>query len=153
MESVREFKNRLKSIIRLNFRDKHFNVKALSKISQMSPSHLREQVRLHYGFPPHVLIENVRIENSFPYLMRDMEISDVAVNVGFANAQSFRRTFKRRLNILPREFRQILDKAEEDKETSESHQGTVDQARREGGLAVSSRKVRVHAGPGWNRPC
>ena len=106
----------MESVIRQNYRDKYFNVKKLSGITKVSPSHLREQVRLHYGFPPHVLIENVRLENSFHLLVRDNEIRDVAGDVGFSTAQSFRRTFKRRLNISPREFRVLLRKNDEKKE-------------------------------------
>jgi len=116
MESVRDFKNKLESVIRLNYRDKHFNVKALSKIAEVSPSHLREQVRLHYGFPPHILIENVRLEKSFQPLMLNFDISDIALDIGFANAQSYRRTFKRRLNMSPSEFKKILNEGEKNKE-------------------------------------
>ena len=116
MDSDRHLKKRLESIIQFNFRDKHFNVKKLSRIYRASPSHLRELVKKHYGFSPHKLIENVRLENSFEPLMGDDEIADIALDTGFANAQSYRRTFKRRLNILPSEFRKLFNKSEENKE-------------------------------------
>ena len=62
------------------------------------------------------MIENVRLENSFELLMGDDEIADIALDIGFANGQSFRRAFKRRLNILPSAFRQLFKKSEENKE-------------------------------------
>jgi methylphosphotriester-DNA--protein-cysteine methyltransferase len=115
LESDIEFFNFLESVIRMNYREKNFNVDELARISRISLSHLREQVRLHYGFPPHFLIENIRLENSFYLLMLDFDICDISIDVGFTNSQSYRRTFKRRLNISPTEFKELLNKDEENK--------------------------------------
>jgi len=115
LESVEEFFKILEGEIRLNYRDPNFNVDELSRISRISLSHLREQIRLHYGFPTHFLIENIRLENSFYLLMLDFDICDISVDVGFANSQSFRRTFKRRLNLSPTEFKRVLSMNEENK--------------------------------------
>jgi AraC-like DNA-binding protein len=115
LHSEQEFFKILEGVIRLNYRDPNFNVDELSRISRISLSHLREQVRLFYGFPPHFLIENVRLENSFYLLMLDFDICDVSVDVGFANSQSYRRTFKRRLNVSPTEFKRLVNTGEANK--------------------------------------
>jgi len=115
LESDMEFFKILEAVIRMNYRDTNLNVDQLSRISRVSLSHLREQVRLHYGFPPHFLIENIRLENSFYLLMLDFDICDISIDVGFANCQSYRRTFKRRLNLSPTEFKKLLNTAEENK--------------------------------------
>jgi AraC-like DNA-binding protein len=115
IESDEEFFDILEGVIRLNYRDTNFNVDDLARISRISLSHLREQVRRHYGFPPHYLIENVRLENALYLLMLDFDICDICIDVGFANSQSFRRTFKRRFNICPTEFKQVLGITEENK--------------------------------------
>lgn len=112
-----EFFKILEGIIRMNYRDQNFNVDELSRISRISRSHLREQVRLHYGFPPHFLIENIRLENSFYLLMLNFDICDICKEVGFSNSQSYRRTFKRRLNLCPTEFKELLKKDERNKLT------------------------------------
>ena len=105
----------LESVIRMNYWDESFNVDQLSRISRISLSHLREQVRLHYGFSPHFLIENIRLEKSFYLLVQDFDICDISIDVGFVNSQSYRRTFKRRLNISPTEFKELLNTDEENK--------------------------------------
>ena len=114
-KSDMEFFKILESVIRMNYRDRNLNVDQLSRISRISRSHLRERVRLHYGFPPHFLIENIRLENSFYLLMLDFDICDISIDVGFANCQSYRRTFKRRLNVCPTEFKKLLNTDEETK--------------------------------------
>ncbi len=115
LESGMDFFKILEAVIRMNYRDINFNVDELSRISRISLSHLREQVRLHYGFPPHFLIENIRLENSFYLLMLDFDICDISIDVGFANCKSYRRTFKRRLNVSPTEFKKLLNTNEENK--------------------------------------
>jgi methylphosphotriester-DNA--protein-cysteine methyltransferase len=115
LESEMDFFKILEAMIRMNYRDINFNVDELSRISRISLSHLREQVRLHYGFPPHFLIENIRLENSFYLLMLDFDICDISIDVGFANCKSYRRTFKRRLNLSPTEFKKLLNTDEENK--------------------------------------
>ncbi len=113
--SDKEFFKILEAVIRLNYRDTNLNVDELSRISRVSLSYLRERVRLHYGFPPHFLIENIRIENSFYLLMLDFDICDISIDVGFANCQGYRRTFKRRLNVCPTEFKKLLNTDEKNK--------------------------------------
>ena len=113
--SDKEFFKILEAVIRMNYRDTNLNVDELSRISRVSLSFLRERVRLHYGFPPHFLIENIRLENSFYLLVQDFDICDISIDVGFTNSQSYRRTFKRRLNVSPTEFKKLLDKDEENK--------------------------------------
>ncbi len=115
LESDIEFFRILDAVIRMNYRDQNFNVDELSRISRISLSHLRELVRLHYGFSPHFLIENIRLENSFYLLTLDFDISDISIEVGYANSQSYRRTFKRRLNLSPTEFKKLLNTDEQNK--------------------------------------
>ena len=110
-----EFFNILEAVIRMHYQDQNFNVDELARISRISLSHLRERVRLYYGFPPHFLIENIRLENSFYLLMLEFEIYDISLEVGFANPQSYRRTFKRRLHICPSEFKKVIIGDEESK--------------------------------------
>ena len=111
--SDQEFFKICESVIRMNYQNSNFNVDELARVSRISLSHLRECIRLHYGFPPHYLIENIRLENSFYLLILDFEICDVALEVGFTNSQSYRRTFKRRLHICPTEFKKLLAGDEE----------------------------------------
>jgi len=115
IQSNIEFFKMLEGVIRMNYRDQNFNVDELSRTFRISLSHLRERVRMHYGFPPHFLIENIRLENSFYLLILDIDICDICIDVGFANSQSYRRTFKRRLNLSPTEFRQLMNKDERNK--------------------------------------
>jgi AraC-like DNA-binding protein len=102
-----EFFNVLESMIRLHYRDENFNVDELSRMCRICKSHLREQIRHHYGFPPHFLIENIRLECALYLLSLDIKIEDLAGAVGFSTVQTFRRAFKRRLNISPSEFKKL----------------------------------------------
>jgi hypothetical protein len=47
--------------------------------------------------------------------MLDFDICDISIDVGFANCKSYRRTFKRRLNLSPTEFKKLLNTDEENK--------------------------------------
>ena len=109
----REFFNILESIIRLNYRDENFNVDELSHLCRICKSHLREQIRHHYGFPPHFLIENIRLECALYLLVLEIRIEDLALAVGFGTAQTFRRAFKRRLHLSPTEFKKLVGKDDE----------------------------------------
>ena len=115
-ETESEFFNVLEAMIRMCYHEPNFNVDELARMARLSLSNLRERIRLHYGFPPHYLIENIRLENSFYLLLLDMEICDICLDVGFANSQSFRRCFKRRLHISPSEFKLVLSSDDENKQ-------------------------------------
>ncbi len=55
------------------------------------------------------------IERAIYLCSKNFDICDICIDVGFANSQSYRRTFKRRLNISPTEFKRLLITGEENK--------------------------------------
>jgi AraC-like DNA-binding protein len=105
-------------IIVANYANPQFNVNHLAEMLGKSTSFLREVVYTAYGMGVHELIETVRLEQAIKLLSANGDIIDlIRVKTGYAYAKTFRTAFKRRLNLTPRECKDMLARAENNLQT------------------------------------
>ncbi len=78
----------------------------LSSHSGLSPYHLIRVFRAETGLPPHVYLEQVRINRARQFLRHGIPIIDVAFRTGFADQAHFSRHFKRMTGVTPGQYRQ-----------------------------------------------
>ena len=85
--------------------DAHFNqdlgVDALARLAGLSRVHLTRSFTRHYGTPPHVYLNMVRLRHARLALLRDTSLADTAAASGFADQSHFTRRFKRSVGVAP----------------------------------------------------
>ncbi|MBI1336252.1 MAG: helix-turn-helix domain-containing protein [Phycisphaera sp.] len=83
------------------------DLRAIARRHSMSYSHLRQQVRRHTGLPPAKYVTRLRCDTAGRLLTdTDMSVKEVASQVGFTDAFTFSRTFKRQVGHSPLRHRQ-----------------------------------------------
>lgn len=84
-------------------------VDRLARQVGMSRRNLCRAFRRHSGMAPSKFVEAVRIEAAQRWLAQsDHGLDEVARRSGFASADALRRTFRRRLGLTPRDYRDSL---------------------------------------------
>lgn len=66
--------------------------------------------RLHYGVLEY--IHKVRLEHAKDMLKNDVRIKNIALDVGYTDAQAFTRAFKRYEGITPSQYKELISKNE-----------------------------------------
>jgi transcriptional regulator GlxA family with amidase domain len=96
-----------------------FSVEELTAMVPVSYSRLYELTYRHFSMSPQKLIETVRIERFLYNLAHDPDLTlyRVAHAIGYINMKSFRGAVRRRLNLSPRECKDIFLHTEDPKET------------------------------------
>lgn len=80
----------------------------LAKIAYMSSSYFCHYFRKEIGRPPIAFINEFRIEKAAKMLSEtDLQISQIALSVGFDNYSYFIRKFREYKNVTPKEYRYI----------------------------------------------
>ncbi len=84
------------------------SLKVLSKQATMSTFHYLRTFKQFYNQTPHQFLTNVRLEKA-AFMIRDtdLEIRELAQQVGFQNASSFSRLFKSKLLLSPIAYREM----------------------------------------------
>jgi AraC-like DNA-binding protein len=101
-------------IIAANYSNSQFNVDALAEKIEMSTSFLYEVVYARFGMTPQELIETFRLEQAIHLLARNGEkIGRIRMQSGYSYAKTFRRAFKKRLNLTPQECLERLRHAKD----------------------------------------
>jgi AraC-like DNA-binding protein len=87
--------------------DKELSLHYLAELCSMSESQLNKRFKETHKMAPIQYLVNHRIEVACALLLRtDDKIEAVASKVGFKDANYFTRTFKKIMNVTPREFRE-----------------------------------------------
>jgi AraC family transcriptional regulator len=78
----------------------------LAAIASLSKYHFLRLFKQSFGLSPHQYIQQVRIDRAKQLLKQsNMEVQDIADELGFENSQSFSRLFHQRTGIYPLAFR------------------------------------------------
>ena len=82
------------------------SVEALAERAHLSTRQFRRRFTAALGCTPAIYVENVRMAEARRRLaQRAGTVEAIAVSVGFASADAFRRAFERRFGVPPRDYR------------------------------------------------
>ncbi|MCX7667478.1 MAG: AraC family transcriptional regulator, partial [Atribacterota bacterium] len=74
----------------------------------LSPQHFRDLFRRYVGVSPKTYLTALRLQRSKCMLLHaEYRITDIALQLGFANVQQFSKTFRRNTGMNPAEWRRI----------------------------------------------
>jgi AraC-like DNA-binding protein len=73
----------------------------VAKVAGMSRVHATRQFSSTYGMPPHIYLNQVRIQHAKRLLLDGVPAAQVAVDVGFVDQSHFSRRFKRTVGVAP----------------------------------------------------
>jgi two-component system response regulator YesN len=105
-------KNLIEEEIRKYYRDPDFTVQHLADKLNVSQSYLREIVHEEFMMSPQKLIEAIRLDESLPLLLTNMDIYTISIKIGYCHSRAYRRAFKNRFGISPYNFREkVKEKA------------------------------------------
>jgi len=96
----------LHSIIEENLSDENFGILELCKTIGISRSQLHNKIKAKTGLSTSIYIRNIRLRKA-KYLLRstEMNISEIAYDVGFKDPSYFSRLFKGYFGKSPNEIR------------------------------------------------
>jgi transcriptional regulator GlxA family with amidase domain len=85
--------------------DKDLSVEALAGRAGLSVRQFRRRFTAVFSVPPGTYVEQIRLDESRKRLFAaERTVESVAISVGFASADSFRRAFVRRFGVAPSHF-------------------------------------------------
>ena len=91
----------------LDHLDRDLSVSRLAEAAGMSERHLSRRFKAETGLSPADYVERVRVEEARRRLEAgSAHLKDLARQCGFADEQALRRAFRRRLGVLPSEYRE-----------------------------------------------
>ena len=100
-------------VISENYTDPVFNIASLAGKLGISSSYLREVVYASYQMSPQSLLETFRLEHAIKSIAKDNEVIDtIRLKAGYAYTKSFRRAFKKRVGMTPKECKDKFAEAE-----------------------------------------
>lgn len=103
--NVLEYLDALIDYIHSNY-DRANVINAMSKDRNISRSYIYKLFKQYLDISPSEYLENYRIERACSYLKEsDIPINDIACLVGYAEAASFFRMFKKKTGLTPHEYR------------------------------------------------
>ncbi len=84
------------------------NLESTAQEAGLSPFHFLRLFRKVLGVTPHQYLVRSRLRRAARLLVQDdLPITEVALDVGFADLSNFVRTFHRSAGVSPRQFRQV----------------------------------------------
>lgn len=87
--------------------DRDLSLAELAELTQMSLHHFARLFKESTGISPHQYVIQKRIEKAKQLLKkRDLAIADICQIVGFRNQSNFTVTFRQRVGITPKQYRQ-----------------------------------------------
>lgn len=84
----------------------HWTVEEMAALTGLGTTAFSEKVKTYTGFSPLNYLINIRISEALKLLKRkDVNVTDIALDVGFYSSQHFATTFKKLTGYTPSEFR------------------------------------------------
>ncbi|MCB9315513.1 MAG: response regulator [Lewinellaceae bacterium] len=100
-----QFLQKIIETIEANLSDEHFGVEPLSAAVNMSVTHLNRKLNALIDQPAGSLIRSMRLQRAADLLERQAaSVSEIAWQVGFAEAAHFTRSFKQQFGSTPTEW-------------------------------------------------
>ncbi len=83
-----------------------FSLKDVAKVANLSPYYFIRTFKLITGKTPYDFLLDIKIEKSIKYLKKDIyTLTEIGLKCGFNNLEHFSSAFKRKVGILPSQFR------------------------------------------------
>lgn len=99
--------NHIREYIDLNF-EKHLTIKGVSKIGNINEQKLKQGFKMVYGRTVHSYIVDQRLKKAVELLENGFLINEVSYMVGYKDASSFSRAFKKQYKFSPVEVKNKL---------------------------------------------
>lgn len=101
------FVERLTAFVEANISNENLVIDDIARELVLSRSVLYGKVKTIYGFSPNDFVRNLRLTRACDLLVNhpEMNISEIAYSVGFADPKYFARTFKQHTGKSPSEYR------------------------------------------------
>lgn len=98
----------VKKYIDINFAE-NVTLDLLSTLFYLHPIYLQRKFKQEYGLSPTDYLTKVRIDHAKYYLVStDMSIEEICYKVGFSYPSYFIKTFKKKANHTPNQYRKLL---------------------------------------------
>ena len=104
-DSDTEFIRKTEKVISSHLSDSSFSVESLCQETGMNYQNFSSRIKSLTGYSPRSFIEVIRMRKASELLLdKDMNISDVAFEVGFNSSQYFATRFKKHFGLTPSEY-------------------------------------------------
>lgn len=107
----------IRQYIEENYSDMNLSLNLLASAFGITANYLSGVFKKHFGMNFSAYLEQVRLSHAESLLETRLSIDDVALRAGYANADSFRRAFKRACGMSPSQYRSLS--AERDARTAD----------------------------------
>ncbi len=106
-----EFIKRIREEIEANLDDEFFGIQELCRAIGMSRAQLHRKLKALTGKSTSIFVRSIRLHKAKPILLNtDLNISQVAFEVGFSDPKYFSRTFNEEFGMTPKVFRKEAGK-------------------------------------------
>jgi AraC family transcriptional regulator len=85
--------------------DENQSLETIAAITRRHPAHLAKEFRRHFGTTIGAYRRQLRLHQSEAMLLRNIDLTEIALACGFANHAHFCRSFKAAYGITPSQFR------------------------------------------------
>ncbi|WP_044205542.1 two-component regulator propeller domain-containing protein [Flammeovirga sp. OC4] len=103
------FEDQARKIIERNISEAEFSVPELAKEMDMSNIQFYRKMKAETGMPPVEFVRNIRLQKALELLKTsELNISEIAYEVGFNDPQYFRKSFKKQFGQTPTQYRKPI---------------------------------------------
>ncbi|WP_281614826.1 two-component regulator propeller domain-containing protein [Flammeovirga sp. SubArs3] len=103
------FEDQTRKIIERNISEAEFSVPELAKEMDMSNIQFYRKMKAETGMPPVEFVRNIRLQKALELLKTsELNISEIAYEVGFNDPQYFRKSFKKQFGQTPTQYRKPI---------------------------------------------
>lgn len=107
-----EWMEEMQEYIQEHYQDCNMNVTSLAQEFGISVPHVSRSFKNFRDYGVLEYIHKVRLEHAKEMLKNDVRIKNIALDVGYTDAQAFTRAFKRYEGITPSQYKELISKNE-----------------------------------------